>query len=834
MARKLFQLVGEVTISGVAGLNKKLNEVDKKANKVSRQFKMLGKRIGAVGSTFTKTLTAPLAAVGASFVLAAEKVGQYADSILDLKAITGLSTDSLQEFENVAREAGVDFQGLTKTISMFSSKLPTIARGTGPAYDAIQRLGVSLKDSSGNIRDMNDLFPEMVNRLQAIENVTERNSVAQQIFGTRLTALGPVLGMTAEEMQKAREEAHELGLVMTGDALDAANEYRKESEKLRAEFTAFWRNLAIKVIPILKDDLIPFLRNTMQPLIVSVADKIAGLTKKFSGMSETAKVNTVKFVALAAAIGPILLIVSQLIPLVTTLTTVIGYLNVAFLANPFVLAAAAIVGIAVAIDQTGKAWKKWSDDLGENIAQKQTNALKGDLERIIPMYGELIAMSSRGILNQEDADQFERLSVEVEALETNIADLGTALEGGLVNRMNQAENQLTDMDEELGKVAESTGEVTAEVDKNTKGVDKNAAALAKQAKAEKDVTEAQKAYKQAQEQEEYNKMLDESIEEAKQKQQDYYDSIVQMALVSEASQLDLLELEFDAKMEAAEKELAGHVDLEKAKTLISEEYARKRAGIEQTSQQQVHATQQAGLEFEQMLQDDRVRMSIGAIMQIGEIASQFNQNKMMELDKVYKKDKQAIEQSTMNEEEKAAAIKKLDEDLDKEKLKLQKKQAKREKRLAIFAAIINTAQAISKALTLAFPLNIIMAALTGVLGAVQIGAIAAQPLPFAKGGLVKGSRGGVVGEIGESTQDELILPMKTGVVALADALVGKLSEMTSPRMPQMAMATGGGGRTVYENHYHIGTFIGDDEGLKELDRRLLPFRISEDQRKGNI
>ena len=75
-----------------------------------------------------------------------------------------------------------------------------------------------------------------------------------------------------------------------------------------------------------------------------------------------------------------------------------------------------------------------------------------------------------------------------------------------------------------------------------------------------------------------------------------------------------------------------------------------------------------------------------------------------------------------------------EEEYDRKKRELLTKQNDAAKQAAIFGAIINTALAISSALTAPPPISFVLAALAGALGAVQIGIIASQPTPqFAKG-----------------------------------------------------------------------------------------------------
>lgn len=96
----------------------------------------------------------------------------------------------------------------------------------------------------------------------------------------------------------------------------------------------------------------------------------------------------------------------------------------------------------------------------------------------------------------------------------------------------------------------------------------------------------------------------------------------------------------------------------------------------------------------------------------------------------------------------------------REELRLQREKEKREAEIAkkekqmrrneligkIAMGIANTAQAITQALTLAWPLNLVMAALVGGLGAVQTGLMARQLTKLEKGGEIKGpshANGGV-------------------------------------------------------------------------------------------
>ena len=84
------------------------------------------------------------------------------------------------------------------------------------------------------------------------------------------------------------------------------------------------------------------------------------------------------------------------------------------------------------------------------------------------------------------------------------------------------------------------------------------------------------------------------------------------------------------------------------------------------------------------------------------------------------------------------------------------KQANRDKALALFQAIVSTAKAVAEALP-----NIPLSILVGAAGAIQIAAIASQPIPkFEKGGEVGGKRHSQGGTMVEAEQGEYIVNRK--------------------------------------------------------------------------
>lgn len=149
----------------------------------------------------------------------------------------------------------------------------------------------------------------------------------------------------------------------------------------------------------------------------------------------------------------------------------------------------------------------------------------------------------------------------------------------------------------------------------------------------------------------------------------------------------------------------------------------------------------------------------GVFNQLNELSKQQTENRIADINTQYKVELDAIN-STFNTErqkqrERAALELRTNRQIAAEKTK----QAKQDKAIALFNAIIGTAQSIVKTgQQLGYPAAIPFQILAGVIGAAQIATIASKPIPkFEKGGWIKGKRHSQGGELIEGETDEFIV-----------------------------------------------------------------------------
>jgi hypothetical protein len=144
-----------------------------------------------------------------------------------------------------------------------------------------------------------------------------------------------------------------------------------------------------------------------------------------------------------------------------------------------------------------------------------------------------------------------------------------------------------------------------------------------------------------------------------------------------------------------------------------------------------------------------------AISGFNAIISQAQANREIEIENEYKKRLDIINATYTNEEERQRAITALEAEFEIKRTSAKRVAAKQQKAVALLGAVVNTAEAVTEALP-----NIFLAALVGAMGAVQIGLIARQPIPLAKGAIFEGAtqfmtQGGRLYEAGEAGREIL-------------------------------------------------------------------------------
>lgn len=173
----------------------------------------------------------------------------YADDIKTLSSTTGMSTKALQEYKYMAELTDVSLDTITGSQTKLIKSMSSAASGGKSAAAAFEKLGVDVKDSAGNLRGVDEVFNDVLTALGGVSNETERDALAMEVFGKSARELNPIIEAGADALEAFRQEANDVGYVLSDDQLDALGKVDDGYQRLQKRLDAFKHQLGVEIAP---------------------------------------------------------------------------------------------------------------------------------------------------------------------------------------------------------------------------------------------------------------------------------------------------------------------------------------------------------------------------------------------------------------------------------------------------------------------------------------------------------------------------------------------------------------------------------------------------------
>lgn len=166
-------------------------------------------------------MVAAIAEVEQKLISLTQEQAAAAGEIQDLSMQTSLSTETIQEYQYASELIGVSFDTLVGAHTRMIRSMSDAQSGTESAVETWRKLGVSIVDTNGNLRDSEAVFMEVMEALGNVENATERDAIAMEVFGRSAQDLNPLIVQGTDAFRDLCDEAHEVGRVLTDVELEA-------------------------------------------------------------------------------------------------------------------------------------------------------------------------------------------------------------------------------------------------------------------------------------------------------------------------------------------------------------------------------------------------------------------------------------------------------------------------------------------------------------------------------------------------------------------------------------------------------------------------------------
>lgn len=229
--------------------------------------------------------TAATAAI-AGVVKGAKEVAEYGDNIDKMSQKMGISAQAYQEWEAVMQHSGTSMESLRASMKTMSVQAEKNAA-------AFAQLGISEEQVANMSQE--DLFNAVITGLQGMEEGTERTALASQLLGRGATELGALLNTSAEDTQAMKDRVHELGGVMSDEAVKASAAFQDQLQDMNTSIDGIKRNIMSELLPGLTSVMAGVTdifsgdkTKGLEEVKNGVNDIISSITEKLPDMTDTA------------------------------------------------------------------------------------------------------------------------------------------------------------------------------------------------------------------------------------------------------------------------------------------------------------------------------------------------------------------------------------------------------------------------------------------------------------------------------------------------------------------------------------------------------------------
>ena len=337
--------------------SKKFKEVSEKVKDVSDKMKDMGAKVTVAGTAITGTLTA----ITGAYVNQATEIDK-------ISKMAGMTTLEYQKWDRVLKSTGYsmeqangDFAAMAERMAVTQQELTGILESESDLTQIVKKLGLTVTDSNGKLKDTGTFMNELITATSKLENKTHQQAVMTALLSTTGEELLPHLENWEQIMRDM-----EKGNYITDSQIAKTMEFKQKWNELKVQFEGTRNAIGQALMPILQQ-----LMERVSPVI----DKVTNWINENPKLVETLLIVG----GVIAGLGAIL----------TTLGAVLGGVSLAITAvniafaptNLLILGIIAVLGgiIAMAILMK-KAWdENWNgiQDKTREVCDNIKNWWKG-------------------------------------------------------------------------------------------------------------------------------------------------------------------------------------------------------------------------------------------------------------------------------------------------------------------------------------------------------------------------------------------------------------------------------------------------------------------------
>ena len=170
-----------------------------------------------------------------------EKTSEAAEQITRLSDISGFSTDTIQTLQYAIKMTGGDAGAAAPMLVRFNKAISDAAAGSGPAYEAFQKLRVSWDDLKH--KSSEDIFQEFLDGLSRINNSSDRAEAGMALVGRGFLNIAAMAEKGRQGFKDYGDDLDKTGDRMSPGTVDKFTKLEESFHRLAAAWEGLGRDM---------------------------------------------------------------------------------------------------------------------------------------------------------------------------------------------------------------------------------------------------------------------------------------------------------------------------------------------------------------------------------------------------------------------------------------------------------------------------------------------------------------------------------------------------------------------------------------------------------------
>lgn len=353
----------DVADSVFTSLPTDMNKVGVAVGEINTRFGSTGDELEALTQKFLKyskinnsdvngsidNVSAALKAFG----LGSESAGDLLDKLTSIAQRTGIP---ISQLESLLLSQSATFKEMGLNIGESAELLGQFEINGVDTATAISALRKAQQNAAAGGKTLSDSLSENITAIKNASDETEALQIASDLFGKKGAAA------MAQAIRENRVALGELdgSLTDTAGLVDSTFEATLDApDKLK---------VAMNNVKLSASELAETAMSMLAPALQRIVDKIKALTERFNNLDDSTKKTIIKIAGVAAAIGPVLILIGKLTSGVGGLISSVGSLFKLAAVNPWVLAIGAVVAALAVLYVKSEEFRDFVNDTAKEFA----------------------------------------------------------------------------------------------------------------------------------------------------------------------------------------------------------------------------------------------------------------------------------------------------------------------------------------------------------------------------------------------------------------------------------------------------------------------------------